>query len=459
MVKGFGYSESEIGPRAGLITSAFFIVQIFATPLWCIISNRVGRKPCLIFGLFGTAIAMIFFGSSQSLAMAIISRSLCGLLNGNLAVARTMVGELAEVTRVERGTAFSLFGFSVGIGWMVGPFIGGSLANPAENLGWAGPNGLFVEYPFLLPCLFITLYNTVVGSVSLWFLDETSTLTQEYALEQSMETEEASETSSLLGHSGHQPSYTRLVVIEDTLSTLPKPLQLRRAQALLLISSAFYFIHIIFFDELYALFTASSMKRGIGLSFQPPQIAHSLAFAGPAMISALIGFPRLHGRFSSLPLYRTAGIIFIFLYPLFSFLPKLAQAASVHSSLLLWIPLVGLIIPRYASMVIALASLQIMVNDFVRPKDRALMNGLAQSVGSLARAIGPSLGGFTWSWSLGNGLKAPFDFHINFILLAVVAAGQILTTWSLPSQDQIDTEHKRWVLEDKLKAQQEDLSA
>lgn len=41
------------------------------------------------------------------------------------------------------------------------------------------------------------------------------------------------------------------------------------------------------------------------------------------------------------------------------------------------------------------------------------MNGLGQSVGSLARAIGPSLGGFTWSWSLGNGLGAPLDFHAS----------------------------------------------
>jgi len=40
-----------------------------------------------------------------------------------------------------------------------------------------------------------------------------------------------------------------------------------------------------------------------------------------------------------------------------------------------------------------------------------MMNGLGQSVGSLARAIGPSMGGFTWSWSLGEGHKFPFDFH------------------------------------------------
>ncbi|KAM0577328.1 hypothetical protein ACHAQF_005337 [Verticillium nonalfalfae] len=64
-------------------------------------------------------------------------------------------------------------------------------------------------------------------------------------------------------------------------------------------------------------------------------------------------------------------------------------------------------------MVVGLASLQIMSNDMVKPEERALINGLGQSVGSFARAVGPSLGGFTWSWSLGNSLIAPFDFHAS----------------------------------------------
>jgi len=81
-------------------------------------SNRVGRKPCLVFGLFGTCIAMVLFGLSKSLPWAIASRALCGMLNGNLAVSRTMVGELADICKVAKGRAFSIFGFCMGIGWM-----------------------------------------------------------------------------------------------------------------------------------------------------------------------------------------------------------------------------------------------------------------------------------------------------------------------------------------------------
>ena len=86
--------------------------------MWCFISDRLGRKPCLIFGLFGTAVSMTLFGLSESLPWAITTRAVCGLLNGNLAIARTMVGELAAATGIEKGRAFSLFGFCVGIGWM-----------------------------------------------------------------------------------------------------------------------------------------------------------------------------------------------------------------------------------------------------------------------------------------------------------------------------------------------------
>lgn len=77
------------------------------------------------------------------------------------------------------------------------------------------------------------------------------------------------------------------------------------------------------------------------------------------MIGALLGFPQIHKRLASLPLYRGSAVVFLILYPIFSFMPKLAQSAE--KPVLLWIPLIGLIIPRYAAMVIGLASLQIMV--------------------------------------------------------------------------------------------------
>ncbi|KAJ3538854.1 hypothetical protein NM208_g5730 [Fusarium decemcellulare] len=182
------------------------------------------------------------------------------------------------------------------------------------------------------------------------------------------------------------------------------------------------------------------MSKGIGMSFRSPDIAKSLSAAGPAMIVALLLFPALHRRFSSVPLYMTSGAFFVVLYPLFSLLPLVGKSSGGRAAL--WVMLIILVILRYAAMVIGLASLQVLVNDIVKPRERAFMNGLAQSVGSLARAIGPSLGGFTWSWSLKSGLKAPLDFHAT-----------IITAIKIPPQKEIDKALRMWEREEYERAE------
>lgn len=136
MVRDFGYAEKDIGRHAGILStspgkntstgkkkltikaSCFFATQMVSTPLWCIFSNNTGRKPIVLIGLLATAGSIIVFGLSKSLPWAIAARCFSGLLNGNAPIARTMVGELAEATRGDKGKAFSLFGFCLASGWM-----------------------------------------------------------------------------------------------------------------------------------------------------------------------------------------------------------------------------------------------------------------------------------------------------------------------------------------------------
>ncbi|KAF9122271.1 hypothetical protein BGW39_009869 [Mortierella sp. 14UC] len=135
-------------------------------------SDRYGRRPILLLGLCGSTIASIFFGLSKSLAWAIISRSMCGLLNGNVGVAKSMLGEIADSTN--QSQAFSIFGFAWGIGMIVGPVLGGYLANPAKNFPEIfGDWEFFIEYPYFLPC-FVAATGSVVGfTVGYFFLKET----------------------------------------------------------------------------------------------------------------------------------------------------------------------------------------------------------------------------------------------------------------------------------------------
>ena len=82
---------------------------------WGKISDRYGRRIVILVGLIGNGVTTCLFGLSQTLVWAILMRSCCGLLNGNIGVAKAVVGELTQkVDPKLKGTAFSLIGLSFG---------------------------------------------------------------------------------------------------------------------------------------------------------------------------------------------------------------------------------------------------------------------------------------------------------------------------------------------------------
>lgn len=69
---------------------------------WGGLSDRVGRKPVLLLGCVGTMFSMVMVGFAENLWVALIGRALGGLLNGNIGVIQTMVGELVTKPEHER---------------------------------------------------------------------------------------------------------------------------------------------------------------------------------------------------------------------------------------------------------------------------------------------------------------------------------------------------------------------
>lgn len=151
---------------------------------------------------------------------------------------------------------------------------------------------------------------------------------------------------------------------------------------------------------------------------------------GPVIFGTqLLLFPRLSNRFSALSLWRCSALVSAVVYPIFSLLPSLAGTGGGGSgSVLLWCVLFTLLLLRFAANVIGYTSMAMLLNKVALPEKRGAIMGVAQTAISLGRATGPAIGGALWSWSLGNKLPAPFDYHYIFLFECVLAILQILSS-------------------------------
>ena len=119
----FGASPVTIG----LLFASFSLSQLIASPLLGGLSDRWGRRPVLILSLIGTAVSFVMLAVAQSLAMLFAARIVDGLSGGNITTARAYIADIT--TEEERPRAFGLLGAAFGLGFVVGPALGGALSH------------------------------------------------------------------------------------------------------------------------------------------------------------------------------------------------------------------------------------------------------------------------------------------------------------------------------------------
>jgi DHA1 family tetracycline resistance protein-like MFS transporter len=118
----FGASPVVIG----FLFAAFSLAQLVAAPVLGSMSDRLGRRPVLIFSLIGTAISFAMLAMAESLVMLFAARIIDGLSGGNITIARAYIADVTEPD--ERARAFGFLGAAFGLGFIVGPGLAGLFA-------------------------------------------------------------------------------------------------------------------------------------------------------------------------------------------------------------------------------------------------------------------------------------------------------------------------------------------
>ena len=135
-ILGFGiliplvpYMANRYGASPAVITAIFGVYslcQLIAAPFWGRLSDRYGRRPILMSSLAGACVSYLILGYADSLAWLFVSRILGGFMAGNISAAFAYASDVS--TPEKRAASLGMVGAAIGVGFTLGPAIGGILA-------------------------------------------------------------------------------------------------------------------------------------------------------------------------------------------------------------------------------------------------------------------------------------------------------------------------------------------
>ncbi|SPO27706.1 uncharacterized protein UTRI_04258_B [Ustilago trichophora] len=398
---------SQIGYYAGLVESCFAFVQFLTIFFWARLSDRIGRKPVLLIGLFGSFLSVNAFGLAKTFPQMVLARSIAGLMNGNIAILKSVLAEITDETNQAR--AFSLIPLCFAVGSIVGNALGGWLVDiGGERGGWLG------KHPFWLPCGIASCFNLAAIVFGSLFLKET------------LPNKALSPTTKVASSSNEsEPITTTTEMVEQdappsirTLLSSPSISRILGTQLCLNFLNACH-------AALLPLFCYTSIQHG-GLSLSSSDIGTILALNGAfTVIVQLILFPTLERRLGGpLRVYTrvTSCLPLVWLcFPLAHFL-----AATYPSTKLLPMSalVVAILLKGISNMSIVCSNL--LVNNAAPTRTSlATLNSVSQMAGCLSRTIGPTFSTSLFAFSTSRGVLGG---QFSWIVMWAISASTWLIT-------------------------------
>ncbi|TFK53089.1 MFS general substrate transporter [Heliocybe sulcata] len=392
MMEKFGLSKGAgAGYYSGLVTSSFGIAQLLSMYYWGKLSDNIGRLPVILMGTIGVSITSALFGVSRTFPMMLLTRFLSGVFCGTTGAIHSVVGELSDETNAS--TAFPLYDICSAIGFAVGPLIGGTFANPAEQYPEWFNTPFFRAYPYLLPCLINALIAVVASILAVFILEETLPMKRK---KQSV----PSPPSELVAmDEEEEPAYPILPPLEP-----PKPptvkslLSIPVIRAICLSTGSLGFIAGSF-NHVFVLMAYAPILDG-GLALSPSQIGRLMFFMGTTSIFLKLSMPFLLRRFDHLTVFTVCTMIWPFTFALMPVLNAIRRGEqdpnpNVIENAWLWAGVrLVLVMSRVGTMVFSIV--MILVRETAPgPASLGTTNGLTEFVqsgfGSLSSAVISSL--------------------------------------------------------------------
>ncbi|KMZ71590.1 Major facilitator superfamily antiporter, putative, expressed [Zostera marina] len=410
-------TDEDIGFYAGYIGASFMFGRVFTSVLWGVISDRYGRKPVTLIGIMSVVILNVLFGLSTNFWMAISTRFLLGLLNGLLV---PMKAYSSEICRPEhQAIGLSLISTSWGIGLILGPAIGGYLAQPVEKYpNIFSADSVFGRFPYFLPCLAISIFALCTFIACLWIPESLHTHRNRRIEGKTYEVLESTNSWDLDVNIDSQTKEDEVEVEEESKPSLLKNWPLMSS---IIVYCVFSF-HDMAFTEIFSLWTVSDKKYG-GLNFSSNDVGEVLAISGFGLLCfQIILYPSIQRALGVINSARVAAVLSIVLLSTFSLYSKLS------GFWLMFVVNCASLLKNSLAMIIITGTF-ILQNNAVKQHQRGAANGISMTLQSLFKAIAPACAGALFSLAQKRQIASilPGDELVFFALIVVEVLGLALT--------------------------------
>ena len=375
---------AAVGLWVGLLMTSYSAAQFLFSPVWGGLSDRIGRRPVLMIGLVGNTVFFTMFGLANTLLMALAARFLAGVFNGNIAVARAYIGDVS--TPKQLATRMGLIGAAFGLGFTIGPFLGGELSSPAER--WSlFRDTIFETYPYLLPCILASVLSIFSLLLAFRYLPE------------SLEPQSrAKGTSRTWGQT-----------MKRTASNVKQMLGTKNIGSLMWVTFLYMFGFTVM-HAVFILYTQMDPSQG-GLGFSEADNGRIFALIG------ILGIVTQGGLIG--PLTKKMGSLYVLrLGSILSGIGLVMIPYSTLNHVWIWMILItgfiaignGLFQPSSSTALTTLARRD--------NYELGAVMGSQESLSSFARILGPLTGGYVWTITVDK--SGFFDYHTAFHICGIL---------------------------------------
>jgi MFS family permease len=419
--------ESNVGYYTGILGSSFYMPLFIMNVVWGAASDRVGRKPILLIGMLVSMLTTLGLGLSLSFPLTLGCRVVAGLFGANSTIAKGMIGDISRDQRA-RAWGYAMYGSVYGLSGILGPLLGGLLANPVVIYpNWFAKDGFFDRYPYLLVCALPTALSIIAIPLSAIYIKNSAHSYTEIIEDESNDEsmvgiplepiEPLGGSDSILRTRSPNNTKKQPASIEEGIETVEEfHFFSWNTMGPILLYMTIAYTNMNYMTSMPLFFSASPKGGGVGMNSRDTALQFTMLAMTKLSVQFFLFDRVLVYAGSAKKVYRFGMLLYL---PAHACIPILSSIDGPLRALVSAYVMISFGVCES----LGYLSVILMITESQKASNLGLAHGLASTCSALVRALCPTISGVLWEW--GVSLQWPwlvFYSGFMFALMGVISS-------------------------------------